>query len=98
MNLFCVFFTVYSWGVIAFLVFFLFSIARFFEQKSGRRSFYYVFLVPSFLFLSGAAYHAFMRDCRQGDIVSDLSRFLGGVILLVAGYYLLSLMTGEKHL
>ena len=77
-------------------MFFLFAIARFYEEKSGRRSFYTLFLIPIGLFGIAAVKYAFSDQGIVGDIWGDSIRFLGGVILGAAGYFLFRLMIGGR--
>ncbi len=83
----------YSWGGVSVLLFFLFAIARFFERKSSRKSFYPLFLLPVLLFLGSALRYFFVGDF-VGDLWGDLGRVIGGVLVCGLGYFLLTLMTG----
>ena len=96
MTLLSSFLTLYIWGVICLLLFFLFSIARFYEQKSGRRSFYALFMVPIALFALAALKYAFFSTGVAGDFWGEMFRFVGGAILGGAGYFLLQLMVGGR--
>jgi hypothetical protein len=86
----------YTWTIVCILVFFLFLIARFYEEKSGRRTFYSLFLIPIVLFLAAAIKYAFPEPSLVGDFWGDLLRFVGGVILGGAGLFLLRLMIGGR--
>ena len=88
--------TIYIWGVVCVLLFFLFAIARFYEQKSGRRSFYLSFLAPMVLFAIAAIRYAFLGSTIAGDLWGDLMRFMGGIILGGFGLFLLKLMIGGQ--
>lgn len=46
--------TIYIWGIVCGLLYFLFAIARFYQRKSGRRSYYQAFLVAAALFALAA--------------------------------------------
>jgi hypothetical protein len=74
----------------------LFSIARFYEEKSGRRSFYAVFLVPMVLFAVAAIRYLWFMPDIVGDFWGDLMRFAGGITLVGIGYFLLKLMIGGR--
>lgn len=87
--------TLYSWGGVSVLLFFLFAIARFFERKSSRRSFYSLFLLPILLFM-GSAVRYLVIGGFVGDLWGDLGRILGGVLVCGLGLYLLNLMTGGR--
>jgi hypothetical protein len=88
--------TIYSWGVICTLLFFLFAIGRFYEEKSGQRSFYRLFLIPIGLFAVAAVEYVRLAPTIAGDFWGDLLRFVGGVILAGAGLFLLRLMIGGR--
>lgn len=85
----------YTWGGVSVLLFFLFSIARFFERKSSRKSFYPLFLLPILLFLVSVVRYFVVGDF-VGDVWGDLGRVIGGVLVCGLGYFLLNLMTGGR--
>lgn len=87
--------TLYIWGGIAVLLFFLFAIARFFERKSSRRSFYPLFLLPV-VFFAGSALRYFVVGDFVGDLWGDIGRIIGGALVCGLGYFLLNLMTGGR--
>jgi hypothetical protein len=87
--------TLYTWGGIAVLLFFLFAIARFFERKSSRRSFYPLFLLPVVFFV-GSALRYFVVGDFVGDPWGDVTRVIGGALVCGLGYFLLNLMTGGR--
>jgi hypothetical protein len=88
--------TIYSWGTVCVILYFLFAIARFYEEKSGRRSYYSFFLVPMVLFAIAAAKYTFLAPVIVGDFWGDLLRFMGGIILIGMGAFLLRLMIGGR--
>jgi hypothetical protein len=85
----------YTWGGVSVLLVFLFAIARFFERKSSRKSFYPLFLLPILLFMGSAIRYIVVGDV-VGDLWGDLGRILGGVLVCGLGFYLLKLMTGGR--
>lgn len=85
----------YTWGGISVLLFFLFAIARFFERKSSRKSFYPLFLLPIVFFVGGVLRYIVVGDF-VGDLWGDLCRVLGGLLVCGLGYFLLHLMTGDR--
>ncbi len=87
--------TLYTWGGVSVLLFFLFAIARFYEQKSSRKSYYPLFLLPMVLFLGSAVRYIMVGDF-VGDLWGDLGRVLGGLLVCGLGYFLLHLMTGGR--
>lgn len=89
-------FTVYTWAVVGVLLYFTFIIARFYERKSGIRSYYHLFLVPIILFGVASIRYAIILTSVAGDFWGDLLRFGAGVIVSVAMVYLLNLMVGGR--
>jgi hypothetical protein len=87
--------TLYTWGGVAALVLFLFAIARFYEHKAGRRSFFPLFLVPMLAFAGSAVRYAIVGDF-VGDWLADAGRLVGSVLLCGLGYHLLSIMMGGR--
>ena len=87
--------TLFTWGGVSVLLLFLFAIARFFERKSSRSSYYPLFLFPIVLFL-GSAIRYITTDDFVGDPWADLGRVLGGVMVCGLGIFLLNLMTGDR--
>jgi hypothetical protein len=87
---------IYIWGVVCVLLFFLFAIGRFYEQKSGRRSYYPSFFVPIVLFAIAAVRYTFVTPVIVGDLWGDLLRFMGGLIVGGCGLFLLRLMVGSR--
>jgi hypothetical protein len=87
--------TLYSWGGISVLLLFLFAIARFFERKSSRRSYYPLFLLPVLLFVVSALRYSFLGGF-VGDPLADLGRVIGGTLVFGLGSFILRLMTGDR--
>ena len=88
--------TIYTWGIVSILLFFLFSIARFYEKKSGRRSYFWAFLVPIVLFALATFRYIYLAPAIAGDFWGDFLRFVGGVTLGGFGFFLLKLMVGGR--
>lgn len=86
----------YAWGVAATIVFFLYLIARFFEEKAGQRSYYGLFLIPIVALALGALQYALYGQDLVGDMLGDALFFTGGVLLMIAGGNLLRLMVGGR--
>jgi hypothetical protein len=95
-NLISSLLAIYIWGVICTLLFFLFAIGRFYEEKSGHRSFYQIFLIPIALFAVAAIVYALSPPIIAGNFWGDALRFIGGVVLGGAGLFLLRLMMGGR--
>jgi hypothetical protein len=96
MNLVSSLLILYTWGVVCVLLFFLFSIARFYQRKSGRRSFYPSFLLPIGFFAIAAVRYAVPAPGIVGDLWGDVLRFAGAIILGGFGIFLLNLMIGGR--
>ncbi len=88
--------TIYIWGIVCGLLYFLFAIARFYQRKSGRRSYYQAFLVAAALFALMALRYAFVAPAITGDLWGDLLLFIGGLIVGGFGLFLLRLMIGGR--
>ncbi len=89
--------TIYSWGGIVITLLFLFLIARFYEKKSGQKSYYQFFLLPLVLFLLSAIRYLFSTDEFVGDVTGDTLLFSAGLVLGFLSYSLLNLMTGGRN-
>jgi hypothetical protein len=97
MSLISTILTIYIWGIVCVLLYFLFAIARFYQQKSGRRSYYQAFLVSLALFALAALRYIFVSPTAiTGDVWGDLLRFSGGLIAGGFGLFLLRLMIGGR--
>jgi hypothetical protein len=73
----------------------LFEIGRFYQEKSGRKSYYLLFLIPTGLFAIAAFIYAFWPSLIFGVFWADLFRFVGGLVLISVAYFLLKLMLGK---
>ncbi|GAB4416200.1 MAG: hypothetical protein Fur0044_11450 [Anaerolineae bacterium] len=96
MNLVSSILTIYIWAVVCILLFFLFAIGRFYQKKSGRRSYYPSFFVSIALFALAAVRYAFLAPTIVGDLGGDILRFLGGLVVGGFGLFLLRLMIGGR--
>jgi len=97
--------TIYNWVAVCILLFFLFGIARFFEQRRSekknptgkkRRVYYQLFLVPVVLFITSAVIYTISETVIVGNTLADTLYFIGGLVLTLSGYSLLSTMTGGR--
>jgi len=94
----------YTWILIAGIVYALIQIARFYEAKyaelytntAGQRTYYRLFLVPLSLFLVAAGRYAFLNDFA-GDPFGDIALCAGGIVLGLLVYRLQRLMTGGRR-
>ena len=84
--------TVYAWFPLAVLLSIMVLIARFYQNLSGEKTYYYLFAVPIILFGVAFAYYASI-DQVFGDPLGDFLLFLGGVILLAMSLMLYRQMT-----
>ncbi len=88
--------TLYIWAGAIFLLLLLHHIARFYQMTTGVRSYYRLFLVPMGLLILGTLRYLIANVLVAGDEAGDLVFFVGGLILLLQGYFLLKLMTGGR--
>ncbi|HMQ50897.1 MAG TPA: hypothetical protein PKE64_01430 [Anaerolineae bacterium] len=95
-NLISAILTIYIWGLVCVLIFFLFAIGRFYEQKSGHRSFYQLFLIPIVAFLLATIPYVGLAPLLVGNFFGDLLRFFGGMVLGGVGVILLRMMIGGR--
>lgn len=77
-------------------ILFLFLIARFYERKSGQRSYYELFIIPMALFAAGQVYNAWWANAYVGNGMGDGLWFLAGMAVISLGNFLLNLMTGGR--
>lgn len=82
----------YGWFALAALLLFLIFIARFYEQFSGERTGYRVFLFTLACYAAGWVRYASIEQ-NSGDAAGDLALGVGGVLLLIHVLYLDRLMT-----
>lgn len=85
-----------TWIGIAVLVFFLWKIARFYEQSSGERVHSWIFPIPMLLLSAGALVYLYNDPAFVGVAAGDLLLLAGGVTLLLASYLLQQAMVGER--
>lgn len=72
-------------------------IARFYQNFSGERTFYALYLLPLVLFGVTAVRYASI-DQVQGDILGDALSAVAGIMLTVLSLYLLrQMMAGRKR-
>jgi len=89
--------TIYSWAVVTALFLFLVLIARFYELKSGQRSYFWGFAIPVVFFMAPMLRHTIWNGTWTGDWWSDLGGFLAGGVTFLLGGFLLRLMTGGRR-
>lgn len=87
--------TLYIWCAVGALIIILSRVARFYQDTSGRRSYYQLFWLPLAPIGLGALRYA-GSTALVGDALGDLLMLAGGLVLLGLGYHLLSLMTGDR--
>ncbi|NLE77641.1 MAG: hypothetical protein GX605_12940 [Chloroflexi bacterium] len=86
-----------AWVGATLLVFCLYMIARFFQQKSDQRSHYVWFLLPLVLYLVAALYYTLPGNDFAVNPVADLVFCAAGLTTLLLGNHLLRLMTGGRR-
>lgn len=87
----------WAWVAATAILFCLYMIARFFQQKAEQRSYYELFLVPLVLYLL-ASFQCLLpgSDYATNEVANTLF-FLAGSSTLALGSYLLNLMTGGRR-
>ena len=96
MRLITILLDIYIWGAVCALLFFLFAIARFYQKKSGRRSYYPAFMVSIGLFGLATIRYAFVAPAIAGDNWGDSLRLAASLIFGGFGLFLLKLMIGSR--
>ena len=84
--------TIFSWFALAVLLTLLLLIARFYQNVSGERTYYWAFILPIVLFGLASARYAFL-DRVSGDPLGDVLWLGGGLVLAGLCIYLYNLMT-----
>ena len=87
---------VISWVGVTLLVFFLWRIARFYEQSSRETAYSWLFLPPMFLLPVGAAFYLVEDPTFIRSLWGDVFLFTGGGLLLFASVLLHQVMMGER--
>ena len=87
--------TIYSWLVIAALLFFLWRIASFYADASGQQVGHSFLLVPGVLLAAGVIWYLAHGSDFVGQPTGDLLLFGGGILLFLFSGRLQKLMTGE---
>jgi len=76
------FLLLYSWFPLVAIFTFMLLIARFFEEFSGKRTFFRFFLLPIIFFGIGIVRYASMLQLH-GDTFADLILGIAGIVLLL---------------
>jgi hypothetical protein len=95
----------YTWLLVALLIFFLFLIGRFYEVRFGRRAHYQLFLLPLVLLVVAAVWDAFFANDHTKDPLldfvgafwPDLLFLVGGLVLTGLCYSLFRTMMGGRR-
>lgn len=87
--------TIFAWFMLTVLLTFLLLIARFYQNVSGERTYFWIFSAPLVLFGMAAARYAFINQV-SGDPLGDLLGFAGGVLLAGMCVYLYNVMTAGR--
>lgn len=86
-----------AWIGVAFLIFLLWRIARFYERSSGQRAYAWIFLVPLVILPAGAAWYLVVDPAFVGIPAADALLFAGGAVLLVGTFVLKRTMMGRSR-
>lgn len=87
----------YGWFPLAFIIFNVLLIARFYANFSGDRTYYRLYLVPLVLLGMAAVRYASL-GLLAGDLFGDVLLAVGGLVLLILSIYLYHrmMMRGRK--
>jgi len=88
---------VYSVVAVGMLIVFLWRIAYFYEKTSGQPVGYCFILLPALLLAAGGIWYLARNVEFIGEPIGDSLLCAGGVFLLVFGFRLQELMTGERR-
>jgi len=90
------FLVLYTWFILAALLLFVLLIARFYQNFSGERTFFQLYVVPiAFFGMASIRYTSLERIAR--DPVADLMLAVGGIILISLCIRLYWLMIYRKR-
>jgi hypothetical protein len=84
--------TIFSWFLIAILLAILLLIARFYENVSKERTYFWAFGVPILIFAAASVRYAFNNQLG-GDPLADLLSLMAGLMLSGMCLYLYNIMT-----
>ncbi len=87
--------TILTWFAAAILLVILLLIARFYENVSGERTYFWLFGAPIILWGMASARYAFLGQVG-GDLLGDALWLLGGLLLAGLCIYLYNLMTAGR--
>jgi len=87
--------TVYSWLVIGALLYFLWRIARFYQDASGQHVGHRLLVLPGALLTAGVIWYLCHDSDFIGQPIGDVLLFAGGILLFLFSEHLQKLMTGE---
>lgn len=86
---------VYIWFPLAAVIAILLLIARFYQNFSGDRTYYALYLIPLVLFGVGAVRYASI-DQIAGDVLGDLAMGTAGAVLIGLSVWLYHQMTNGR--
>ena len=87
--------TIFSWFAVTVLLTILLLIARFYQNVSGERTYFWLFGAPIVFFGMASARYAFLNRI-SGDPLGDALWLMGGVLLAGMCIYLYNLMTSGR--
>ncbi|MCE8424547.1 MAG: hypothetical protein J5U17_02060 [Candidatus Methanoperedens sp.] len=82
---------IYSWIVASVIMFFIATIANFYQKKFGKKTFYYYYSIPIIILLVSAI-HLFYRH----TVLTEFMELMGAASAFLASYYLYRLMVGVR--
>jgi hypothetical protein len=88
---------VYTWFPLATIILLMLLIARFYENFSGVRTHYFLYLIPLVLFGVSTVRYASINQF-SGDMLGDVLSAVAGVVLVILSVYLFrQMMSGRKR-
>ncbi len=82
---------IYSWAMASVIMIILGAIARFYQQKFGIRTFYFLYFIPILIF-----FISLMQIFPAFSLNEELIEFAGSMISFIACYSLYNKMVGVK--
>ncbi len=93
------FLVLYTWFILTALLSFMLLIARFYQNFSGERTFFQLYLLPiAFLGMASVRYTSLERIAR--DSIADSLLAIGGVVLIglcIRLYWLMIYRKRDRH-
>ncbi len=82
---------IYAWLAACLIMVFITAIAHFYQKKFGKRTFFYIYIVPIIVLIIPA-----MQIFPFFSFIAEFIEFLGSLISFLASYFLYRTMVGVK--